>query len=541
LSQRLVTADLVIKAGVVHAFDGDEAPRGAVAVRGRRILAVAADRDGLDGLIGPQTRVVDDRRLAVLPAFFDTHNHQLETGRSLLRVQLDRASNVADVVDAIRQRAAVTAPGEWIVTSGGWHESNLAEQRLPTALELDQASRSHPILVWRGGHVAVASSLALELGGIHRDTPDPPGGSIERNASGAPSGMLVELPAIAPILALLPTPDDDLHALALACARYNERGIGAVRDPGISREELAAYQSLHEAGGLTVRSRVMVLLREDLGTDAKLREIEAWPVRSGFGDDMLRLDGLKLIVDGGVEGAALKDPYATDADYRGHLLISQRDLETVVEAGITRGWTVGCHAVGDAAIEVILDVYERVIARHRDLPPGALTIEHAMLADERQRARAVALGIAIAVQYPLAYALGANMVRYWGAERANRAFPIRAWVEAGALIAAGSDSYIAPYDPLLSIWGMVTRETQRAGRLGVDHAIDRRTAFALYTNLAARWVGESGLRGSLSPGHLADIVAFHTDPLTCDLDALPTLTPAMTIVDGRIVHDQLTS
>jgi predicted amidohydrolase YtcJ len=390
----------------------------------------------------------------------------------------------------------------------------------------------------RGGHVMVANSAALELAGITSDTPDPQRGTIVRDASGRPTGVLVERPAFEPVSRLLPEPsfDEQVDQLGRACRAYNARGITAVRDPGLSGAEFRIYQEAADAGMLTVRSRVMLRMFPEWSADQMIEEIDRWRVRTGLGDDTLRLGGVKIFLDGGVEGAALSEPYADDPTNYGHLFLEDAALTHVVEAAVSRGWEVGCHALGDRAVAQALDAFEaarRACPRLRD---GHLVLEHACFADAPTRKRAVRLGLGVCVQHPLVSFLGGNMVKFWGEERTERAFPIRSWVEDGALVSAGSDHNITFLDPLRSIWGMVTRGTASAGVRGAAEAIDRRTAFELSTVAGARLVDDRRL-GPLAPGRHADLVAFRDDPLACPIDDLPELEPSVTMMGGRPVHD----
>jgi predicted amidohydrolase YtcJ len=534
-----VSADIVLRVGAIHAFDGSERTARSLAIRGAEILAIGTRPDELDELIGSRTQVVDDPELVLLPAFHDTHMHQMWMATDSHGVALGHARTVAEVIEAIAARARETPPGQWVVSSASWHETMLAEGRFPTAQELDSATSQHPVLLRRGGHNAVANSLALALAGIDERTPDPPSGTIVRGPDGRPTGWLIEPLAMAPVLDLLPALsfEQRLESLGRFGRQLNARGIGAVRDAGADPEALQIYQTLYDRGGLTTRTRMMVLLPMTGDTDAKLAEIERWPMHTGFGDDLLRVDGLKLLLDGGVEAAAMDEPYANDPDFHGHLLIEPEDIELLVSAGVDRGWKVGAHAAGDLTLRTLIDVYERVLRDRPHLPPGTLVVEHAFLADAKQRKRAIDLGIAVTVQYPVLYRLAANAVRFWGPERAAEVFPIREWVEEGAIVAAGSDAFVADWDVLAGIRGMITRETAVAGIQGAHSAVDRQTAFELYTSRAAQLVGEGDRRGSLTAGRLADIVAFRDDPMTCDIDVLPHLEPALTFVGGRVVHD----
>src|SRR5947199_8111108 len=192
-------ADLLIRAAAIYSMAQDRAVYQAIAIRDEWIVAVSQDPHGLDGLIGADTHVLDAPDLTILSAFEDTHNHLIFAAQNMGMVPVDRAHTLAEFIDLIRQRAAQTPPGTWIQTSAAWHEVSLAEGRLPTAPELDEATPEHPVVVRRGGHVAVANSLALTLGGITGDTPDPQGGTSMGLADVTPTGILIEAPAHAPV------------------------------------------------------------------------------------------------------------------------------------------------------------------------------------------------------------------------------------------------------------------------------------------------------------------------------------------------------
>jgi len=533
----LKTADLVVRGGVIRSFDLDDSCWASMAVRNGAVIAMSSDADGLDELVGPATQTIEASGQTVLPGFFDTHNHMLHTALDAGAVQLAGCSTIAELVDAIRSAAAATPSGAWIVPSKGWHESNLVEERLPTRHELDAASSEHPIALRRGGHVMVANTVALDLASLNEETPDPPGGTLEREQTGALTGVLIERPAFAAISALLPPVDRDewVRRLRDQCSVYNTRGITAVRDPGIYRNEFLVYQAAHDNGWLSVRSDVMIRLDPGLGFDGMRAELERWDARTNLGDAKLRLHGVKIFLDGGIEGAAMTEDYANQPGYSGHLFLTTDQIVELGEFAVGRGWRIGCHAVGDRAVMTAVDAYERIIARHPELPKGWLVIEHAFLADHELRTRVVELGIAVTVQHPLLWFLGANMVKYWGDRRTDESFPVREWVEAGALISAGSDCNVAPFDPLLSIWGLCTRGTASRGVRGKDHGIDRRTAFGLYTVAGAHLLGDPH-RGALALGKHADFLLFDTDPLSCDVDDLPHLGPSLTAVGGRVVH-----
>lgn len=533
------TADLIIAGRLAHTFDPGGPDTTAIAVTDGVIVATAADVASLAALEGPETRRLVDPDLVLMPSFSDTHNHLSWTSQDDSNVDVSAAGSVADIVAALRRRAEQTPVGEWIVGRRLWHESVIDERRLPTAAELDRASTDHPIFLQRGGHVGVANSAALALAGITADTPDPDGGTVGRDAAGRPTGVLVEFPAMAPVAALLPRLDEAarVDALERTCRLYNSRGLGAVRDPGVDDDDVDIYRALRDRGGLSVRSRPMLRLDPSLDVAGNLERMSRFRARPGEGDDLLRIEGIKIFTDGGVEGGWLSAPYENASDYCGHAFVEPDELEVLVSHAVRLGWKVGAHAVGDNAVRMVVDVYERVMAKVGPLPPRALVIEHAFFADAPTRRRAVAAGIPITVQPPLLYALAGNMVTHWGSARTAEVMPVADWLADGAELAAGSDCNVAPFDPMLSVWGFVTRGTHVAGVQGRHEAVDRHTAFRLYTADAARLTGEHDRRGRLAIGQYADIVAFAEDPMTCDVDRLPELAPVLTLVGGVAHHD----
>lgn len=532
----LLTADTIFDVGVVYLFDGTGRTVGSLATRDGRIVAVG---DDLNSLAGPETTVIERPSAVVMPSFFDSHNHMLHTAVDIEAPDLSRCRSIREVLATIAEAARAQPAGTWIVPAKGWHETNLEEGRLPTAAELDRASMDHPVALRRGGHVMVANSKALDMAGIDSDTPDPPGGTIERDGAGRPTGALIERPAFAAIYSMLPSPDRStwVERLATVCRRYNQVGITSVRDPGLYPNELLVYQEARDRGLLTVRTEAMIRLDPASGFAAMKEELYRWDARSGLGDDLLRLNGIKIFLDGGVEGAAMNDPYANQPDYSGHLFLEPGQVVELGDIALTRGWRIGCHAVGDRAVDIALDAFAELRARQEHIPNGWLTIEHGFLADAQQRRRAIEMGVSVTVQHPLLWFLGGNMIRYWGGHRTDASFPVREWVDEGAIVAAGSDSNIAPFNPMLAVWGLCTRGTASAGVRGPEHAVDRTSAFALSTVAGSRLSGLKR-RGPLLPGYDADLMLFDaTDPLDCDVDDLPDLEPDLVMMNGRLVRD----
>jgi predicted amidohydrolase YtcJ len=538
-------ADLVIKAdGIYSMAEAHEAhARGfkAMAVRDGRIVALAPEREGADALIGEGTVVVDDPGLTVLPTCDDTHTHLLGAGDAVTGVQVADARNLGEFLDLIRRRAAGTPTGAWIVTASNWHELRLAEKRMPTRQELDSTAPDNPVLVKRGGHNDMVNSAALRLAGVTADTQAPEGGVIEHDATGEPTGRF-EDSAIALVEQLLPAPSfgEQIEGLRLASAAYAATGIGAVRDAATPSNQIALFRAARDQDALAVRTQAMVLVGFEGPKPVMsefLGQLEADGIRPGEGDEWLRVWGLKFVIDGGVENAALDQPYANQPGYRGELQWEPDELAEAAGEAVRNGWKVGVHAWGDRAVRATLDAFETILKDQPGTSPGMLVLEHAGLARPDQRTRAVRLGIPVTVQYPLLSGLSPALVEYWGRERTADIFPLREWLDKGAELSAGSD-YPKPgkYDPMLAVWGMTTRQSP-VGVLGPGHAITRYEAVRLYTADAARFVGDGQVRGTLTPGKFADFAAYPADPLACPVDELGRLEPVLTVIAGRARHD----
>lgn len=530
-----VPADLVLRAGAIHTLVPGQPAQRALAVRGDRVFAVSADPHGLDELVGERTEVVDEPESTVLPAFDDTHTHLIFAGHGAHDVPVHRARDLGEFLDLLRDRAATTPPGEWIRTTTNWQELNLAERRMPTAAELDSVSDRHPILVKRGGHNDVANSVALRLAGVTEDTPEPAGGVIGKDEHGRLTGRLIDN-AMHLVERLLPTPDpaQRVSGLRRASRDYAATGIGTVRDAAVPLPDLDVLRSAREQGALATRVRAMVsaIACSDPAEVAELLDgLAGWHYRA---DPWLRVWGVKFALDGGLEAGATEEPYVGRDDYRGLLLWEPDALAEAAELVVRRGWRVGTHAFGDRAVRVLLDVYERVLDRVPGLPPGSLVLEHGGLADERQRARAVALGVPVTIQQPLQHDTAEVGSGFWGEDRVAHLFPAREWIDQGAVVTAGSDFPVGPFGAMRSVWGLVTRRTV-VGVLGPEHAVSRAEAVSLHTTAATRFLGEADLRGSIVPGRLADLTVWPADPMTCDVEQLRDLLPSRTVLGGATV------
>jgi predicted amidohydrolase YtcJ len=530
-------ADLVLSGGRIVTVDAAWQIAEAVAIRGGRFSGIGSKAD-IAQQIGPQTTVIDLAGRTVIPGLIDSHLHMAFAGLNGPAVQLLEARSVADVQAAIGERVARTPPDQWILASSGWHESILAEGRMPTRQELDPVSPNNPVYIPRGGHVATVNSKALEFAGITKATPDPVGGTIVRDANGEPTGMLLEKAADLVRKVLPPPPANMGELVKKAMTNLNAYGITGVVEPGIDERGVNLYRGLDEAGQMTVRTDVLVRAVRKVDIEKGISLIKAQK-----NTEMVRYVGIKLPLDGGVEGGRTSWPYRivpgeqTDPKYRGQLLLPPGGEDELVE-GLkliaAAGLQAQAHAVGDETIDVILRTYGRA-NETTPIKPLRWTIMHLFHPSDVALKIMAQSGIHATMQdHPVL--LGHNQKRWWGDEHAAYAIPIRKAIDAGVLVGGGTDGPVVPVDPYLSMWWMTTRQVLKGYALGTEHAITAKEALQLYTINNARIQGVEKDRGSIEIGKLADLAVISQDILAVPPDAIRSTRALMTLVGGKIVH-----
>ena len=480
-----------------------------------KVTALAKTADEAARAAGPSARRADLGGACVGPGFIDTHIHALQAAADARLVSLREVANLDGLLSAVREAGLGRQPGEWTVSGRNWHESGLREGRLPTRTELDALRLPGPVLVRRGSHLAVANSHAIALLGA-ASLPD----------GAAETGQIDADPLIARALDLAgePTARQRRDDLAAVLARFAARGITTIREAGVDGAELGLFQALRDQGRLPLRCDLLWRIPEgsDAGTARQL--IAAMPPPGPAGDPWLRLTGVKAFVDGRI----------TDAD---HLRITPPDLQAIVEDALGRSAGVGCHAVGDAAVRMVLDAYQRALAAGLATDPRRLVVEHALSCAPETITRLATSGVGVSVHPGIVYEFADDVRRYWGASRAARAAPVRDMVAAGVRVAAGSDGDVPPFDPLLGVSFMVTRSARSGGPIGESQAVSAGVALDLYTRCGAALLGAGTRRGRLRPGMDADLAVFSADPLSCPAGELPDVEVLATTAGGRPVHD----
>jgi predicted amidohydrolase YtcJ len=525
-----VPAELLLRGGRIWTGKG-RPPSRALAIAGGRVLALDGDAERE---ISSRTRVVDLQGRLAVPGFNDAHVHFLEGGLALLSADLRGARDEMDMARRLGERARTLPPGEWI-TGGQWDHEAWPSRRLPAREAVDPLTPDHPVFVRRlDGHMALANSLALRRAGITRETPDPVGGTIERDARGEPTGVLKDKamdlmrPAMPPR-----TPQRLRLAVQAAMADAARLGVTTVQDNS-PVESLPVYQSLRDAGALTVRISAW-------------RPIEVLPalieagLRPGLGDAWLRLGALKLLADGslGAGTAAFFEGYTDEPANHGLLLKPEAEIERLILEADAHAFQLAVHAIGDRTNSLVLDCLEKA----RAVNPAwdrRWRIEHAQHVRAADVARFAALGVTASVQ-PFHAADDMRFAeRRLGAARLPEAYRVRSFLEAGVAVALGTDWYVEPLDPRTVLHAAVLREAAEGGppggwmpaeRIAMEDALD------LYTRGSAHAERAEHEKGTLAPGLLADVVVLAQDVLEDPRSVLDTPVD-MTVAGGRVVFER---
>jgi predicted amidohydrolase YtcJ len=543
-AQGVVVADTIIRNARIVTQDAADRTVPAIAIRGDQVLAAGSEAE-MATLEGANSCVIDARGMTIVPGFADGHVHSKSKTIRPETVDLTPVKTMAELLGRIEAQVKKSAPGEIIVTNADWHEAQLAERRLPSRWDLDPISPNNPIVVIRGGHQYVLNSNALKKWNITKTTVSPAGGAIVRTKDTAKYGDDIngELVDRARDLVIMPerpelTLDERVAMLKAEQARYNSLGVTSVRNPGASLEDMRDYQELAERGGATVRTSV--LIRWDRKTSANdfKKQLDTWPMTSGFGDKWVRFDGIKLGVDGGYEGGWMTQPYRESygqgGKYYGLNTVPGPLLGDVVKMLNQLDLRPSTHAVGDAAVDLVLDAYEAA-HKERAISDRRWAIEHAFITRPDQIERIKRLGIIISAQSHL-YLAGSSLIEYWGRERAEAVAPVRSWLDAGIHVAGGTDNKLPyyPESPLLTFIHWVTRDTASAGVLGKAQAISRKEALRIATIENAYLTFEEGIKGRLAAGQLADLVVLNQDIMTVPDADLPKTQVVATMVGGKL-------
>jgi predicted amidohydrolase YtcJ len=521
--------DLLFHGGAVAVMDDLFSIHSAVAIRAGRVVAVGGeeltDRYRADRTVNLAGRLV-------VPGFNDTHMHVW--GESARTVDLAGSRSIVEIQDRIRAMAEVLGPDEWI-PGLRWSEDELAERRRPSRQDLDAAAPRNPVIITRAGsHSSVANSLALKLAGIDRDTRDPEGGFIERDENGEPTGVLRQRAQGLVQRLVPPGTEEELRRSFLDNLRsLPEVGVTSMIVAGARAEDYRdLWRSTYAAHGDEL-PRAAVQIRT---SDAAV--LRGLGLRTGDGDDRLRLGALKVSVDGGYTGAAAwtLEPYADQAGFHGALLVPEDELYALVREAHDLGWQVGLHTIGDAAIQLTVDVIERVL-RESPRHDHRHYLNHFTVPPPAETMRKMAVNnILIAQQPNFVYTLEGRYVQHLDGFRLEYNNPVRLPQRYGIFVALGND--VLPTDPRVALYAAVTRKGMSGRVFGPDDRLTVPEALRGYTRSGAYLTWEEDIKGTLEPGMLADLVVLGDNILESSPDRILDVPIDMTVIGGRIIYER---
>ena len=527
-------ADLVLRGGRVWAGKGRPAAT-AIAVKDGRVAALGSDAD-VQPLIGPGTRVVDLHGRLVVPGFNDAHVHFLSGGFGLLSVDLRDARDEQDFAARIGAHARTLPRGTWI-QEGNWDHETWPSKALPTRALIDAVTPDHPVFVQRlDGHMALANSLALRLAGVTRESKDPDGGTIVRDAAGEPTGILKDN-AEELVTRAIPEPSREMNLRAARAALKEAARVGVTTiQDNSSVDALRTYQDLRAAGELTARFYVWRY------ASSALEPLEKAGLRTGLGDEWIRLGALKILSDGsmGSGTAAFFDPYTDDPKTSGLLLYPVPELERLIREADAAGFQLAVHAIGDRANSLVLDAFEKAAAAN-PARERRFRIEHAQVVRKADLARYRRLGVIASIQPSHGIDDMRWAERRIGRERSRDAYNVRSFTDAGIPVAFGTDWFVEPLDPRLGLYAAVTRERPEGGPPGgwfPEEKIALEDALDLYTRGSAYAEFAEKEKGTLDPGLLADLVVFAADLFRIPPREILTTPVDFTVAGGRVVFDR---
>jgi predicted amidohydrolase YtcJ len=529
--------DLIFFNGNVLTLDSKGTKASAVAVKWDRIFKVGADKDILS-LVDSNTKTIDLNGETLLPGFIDTHNHLSFYGYLVSSVDCRAASGVqknADVIGRLRAEADKTPAGQW-VKGWGYAHYHLEDNRPLTRTDLDKVSEKHPILVIQiSGHAGTCNSRALEIFGYTKETPDPPGGAIQRDPkTGEPNGILDESALMNQVNGLfmqefLMRPlDDRMQMIETAVEHYTRAGITMLHEAYVTPQTLQLYQEMERRGKLKLRIYTMNI-------DYMASTLLDAGIVLGYGSPLVKVGPIKMFIDGGMSNrtAAVSKPYEGTSE-TGIYLSTPEELFEKVERFHTAGYQIAVHAQGDAAIGTLLDAYERVLGKRSDNPLRH-RIEHCGNITEEQIERAASMNIYVSSQPMFFSHLGDGFLEAFGLERGHRLYPYRSLMQHGIHLAGASDCPVAPALPLLGIRDAIVRKTGSGADFGPEERLGIDDALALYTSEAAHFSFDEERMGTLEPGKYADLVVLDRDITQVSPEQIPDAQVLMTVLGGDIV------
>jgi predicted amidohydrolase YtcJ len=556
------TTDLVLIHGHILTLDAKDSVAQALAIRSGVIVKVGTDAEVREfESKAPGLRIIDLQGHTVTPGLIDTHAHIAEGGvGELSSVQLSDAASIKEIVSRVKAKVATVKPGEWI-TGSGWDEGKLAEHRYVTAADLDAVSPKNPVwLLHTTGHYGVANTVALKMANVNSKTPDPAAGTIDRDPNGNPTGVLKEDPAMEPVRHLIPetTPEQMRQGILHIQDVLHSEGMTAVKDPDISQLHWDAYQSLLEEDKLKERICVLWHAGRTMESAQKaLEEINSVPLlpKSLHGTDRLLSCGVKIYMDGSggartgwmyddwLKNGTTRDVTSSGTANRGYPQVDPAVYQEMVRLFHQNGVPVGTHAVGDRAMDWVVETYA-LMEKENPQPGVRHSIIHANLPTPHALEVIAELQKKYDAGYPEMQAeflwwIGDNYAGNYGPKRNPNLIPLKTMQKRGIVWSGGSDYHVTPLPARYGIWASVARQTAKgtygANPFGTAESVDVHTALRSYTAWGARQMFLENKIGSLEAGKRADIAIWDRDIYSITTDQIKDMKCLMTLLDGEVV------
>jgi predicted amidohydrolase YtcJ len=547
-------ADLILHNGRIVTVDKAFTIAEAVAVKGGYISRVGTSQEVLANERGVRTKVINLEGKMVLPGLIDAHVHALESGLSEFRSPVPPLNSIAAIQDYIREKAKSTPRGRWIVVPRTL-PPRLTEMRFPTKADLD-VTTDHPV-AFDGSYVWGANSMALRVSGITRDTPDPPGGEIVKGPDGEPNGILRNASRLLKDVTKAEpfTEQEKQDALEKMLRLYAEAGLTGVGDRAVTPSEAAIFEKLKVRKRMATRVALTWRINTTRPLDEIVKEINTSKWTTGQGDEWLKVVTFKVTLDGGqsVGTAYQRMPYGpfgrqlygqTNPDARGNLFVEPEKLYGIFHAAHARGWQMTAHVQGGAAIDTLLDTFER-LDKEKPIAPSRSHVMHGSFMSEEALNRMQKMGILADVQPAWLYYDVPALKRVFGLENMRWFFPLRSIIDRGIIAAGGSDHMMGhdrdravnAYNPFFNMWMAVTRQTRLGETIYPQERVTREQALKMYTIWAAHIMFSERVRGSIERGKLADMVLIDRDFLKCSESELRMIRPLTTYVEGKPVYE----
>ena len=543
-------ADLVIWHGTIYtvAIPCDEIRTGrddfpiihdgGIAVKDGRIIAVGTSAD-VQPFIGEHTEVIDATGKVIAPGFCESHLHCFFYGVSLMKINLQGIAERQKVLDLVAEEATKRSAGKWI-EGNGWNNLIWDDTRLITRKELDAVAPEHPVfLISTTYHTACANSVALKLAGITRDLPDPEGGTIGREADGTPNGLLYENSALNLIQRIIPkaTEDENVKAIRLAGEKMAELGIASIIDANMADDQVRAYKTALERGELKYRANLMYYLDSARGgKEYHLRRLEEAVAVTGFGNEMLKFNGIKVTLDGvpATFTAALRKPYKLNPNTCGSSIWTQEEITVFVCKANELGWQFGIHTIGDRAVDMALEAFETANAQ-KPLADRRDYLIHYVMPQEDHWPKMKAMNINVTMQPTIVSELDEAPALFEKQARWNQGAGLM--FKSGILCGGSSDCPVVSPDPIKGMYYAVTRLDITTGEiLGEECRVTPRQALIMWTKNSAYLSHDDDKMGSVEVGNFADLLLINHEFLTDDPEDIKNAKVERTILGGQTVY-----